>query len=326
MINKNVLKNMVINSCRMGYGAMVLEGYYGSVTESDAVKTLAYAIDRGLMIDTADAYGNGHNEILVSRALKESKEEPFIATKSGIVFDETGRGTDVPTGWGFSLKIDGTPEYVKSSIDASLLRLGVDSVDLWYAHYPDPDVPIEETVGAMAEVVKAGKARAIGLSNVCADEIRRANEVFPVTAVQYEYSLWRREAEKEILPLLREIDGALVAWSPLGGGFFTGKTDIGKEDFRNSNPRYQGDNLKMNLKNYEPLKKIAAELGLSQSQLALAWILNREEDIYPIPGTRNMNRIDENLKAQEISLDKDVMTQIDFIARPGTAEGGTLLK
>lgn len=196
---------------RLGYGAMVLEGYYGASDDEQAIEVIRRALDAGMnMIDTADAYGNGHNESLVGRAIAGRRQDAFVATKFGIVFDEGETGTDLPTGWGFSLKINGTPLYVRKALNASLHRLGVDVIDLWYAHYADPATPVEETVQAMAEGVSDGRVRYIGLSNVSAEQVRRAHKVHQITAVQFEYSLWRREAEVDLLPTLRELGIALV--------------------------------------------------------------------------------------------------------------------
>ncbi|MEJ2040277.1 MAG: aldo/keto reductase, partial [Desulfosarcinaceae bacterium] len=202
---------------------MVLEGIYGAIDEGSALAVLRHALDLGCsLIDTADAYGNGHNEQLVGRALADRRGRAFVATKFGIVFEAGEKGTPVTTGWGFSLPINGRPGYARRALESSLARLAMDHIDLWYLHYPDPDIPIEETVGAMAEMVAEGKVRFLGLSNVTAEQVRRAHKVHPVAAVQYEYSLWRREAETDLLPVLRELGIALVPWSPLGGGFLTG--------------------------------------------------------------------------------------------------------
>ena len=311
---------------RLGYGAMVLEGYYGASDDNDAVKTLQHAIDAGMMIDSADAYGGGHNETLIARTLKESSAEAFIATKFGIVFDENETGTELPTGWGFSLNINGTPEYAHRALEASLKRLGVEAIDLWYAHYLDPATPVEETVGAMAEAVKQGKVRYLGLSNASADEVRRAHAVHPISAVQYEYSLWRREPETELLPTLRELGIALVAWSPLGGGFLTGTVDkLGENDFRQNNPRFTGSNFDANRERFAPLLALAGDFNISPAQLALAWLLHQGQDIFPIPGTRSVQRVDENAQAVSVELDAATLQHIDEIAQPGLAQGATLL-
>lgn len=311
---------------RLGYGAMVLEGFYGSVDEAEAARTLLGALDAGMtMIDSADAYGNGHNEALVGRALK-GRKDAFVATKFGIVFDPEVPGTELPTGWGFSLRINGRPDYAGKALDASLARLGVEAVDLWYLHYPDPAVPIEETVGAMAGMVRAGKVRHLGLSNVTAAQVRRAAAVHPIAAVQYEYSLWRREAEPELLPALRDLGVALVAWSPLGAGFLAGTVgNLENGDFRRNNPRFAGENLGRNADRFAPLRHLAQDLGITPAQLALAWLLHQGTDVFPIPGTRRTERIAENAAAAGIRLDAGTLERIDALARPGLAEGATLL-
>ncbi len=311
----------------IGYGAMVLEGYYGASDDAQAEKTVRHALEAGLtMIDSADAYGAGHNESLIGRAVKGQRDQALIATKFGIVFDENESGTELPTGWGFSLKINGRPEYARKCVDASLKRLGVDTIDLWYLHYPDPATPVEETVGAMADAVKAGKVRALGLSNVTADQVKNAHAVHPIAAVQYEYSLWRREAETELLPALRDLGIALVAWSPLGAGFLTGTVnELDQNDFRQNNPRFTGDNLAVNTDRFSPLMQVAADLEVTPAQLALAWLLHRGDDIFPIPGTRRPQRIIENAGAAGIELTKEMLEKIDTIARPGLAQGNTLV-
>jgi aryl-alcohol dehydrogenase-like predicted oxidoreductase len=311
----------------IGYGAMGLEGYYGNTDEKNAVEVIQHAIDTGCsFIDTADAYGNGHNEQIVSHAMAERRNKTFVATKFGIVFDPNESGTDLPTGWGFSLKINGSPKYVKRALENSLKRLDTSHIDLWYAHYPDPSIPIEETVGAMAEAVHEGKVRYIGLSNVTADQVRKAYGVHPIAAVQYEYSLWRREAETELLPILRELGIALVPWSPLGSGFLTGKVDVlASEDFRNNNPRYQGENFADNKQRFSPLMKLADEYGITAAQLSLAWLLHQGDDIIPIPGTRNIERVIENGKAAEVELSTETVKKISEIAALGLAKGQTLV-
>jgi len=311
----------------IGYGAMVLEGYYGNVDEDDAIATVQHALDTGTtFIDTADAYGNGHNEALLARAVAARREEAFIATKFGIVFEPGRQGTEVPTGWGFSLNINGTPDYARQALNGSLQRLSVEHIDLWYLHYPDPATPIEDTVGAMAEAVKEGKARFLGLSNVTADQVRRAQKVHPIAAVQYEYSLWRREAETQLLPTLRELGIALVPWSPLGSGFLTGSVEtLASDDFRNNNPRYQGENFAANKERFAPLMQLAEELEITPAQLALAWLLHQGEDIVPIPGTRKQSRVTENAAAAEMILISDTIRQISALAAPGLAEGQTLV-
>jgi aryl-alcohol dehydrogenase-like predicted oxidoreductase len=306
---------------------MVLEGYYGGIDEEAAVTVVQQALDQGCsFIDSADAYGNGHNEKLIGRAVVNRRDDAFVATKFGIVFDPEESGTDVPTGWGFSLKINGSPRYAQRSVDASLQRLGLSHIDLWYLHYPDPSTPIEETVEAMAQAVMAGKVRYLGLSNVTAEQVRRAQKIHPIAAVQYEYSLWRREVETELLPTLRELGIALVPWSPLGGGFLTGTIEtVSDDDFRSHNPRYQDENLSANKARFEPLVSLAQKLGVSAAQLSLAWLLHQGDDIIPIPGSRRSERIAENMRAANITLEPETLKAISAIAAPGTARGATLL-
>ena len=327
MIKKRRLGKHDFSVGSLGYGAMVLEGYYGKSDDGQAVSTIHRALDAGMnMIDTADAYGSGHNETLVRRAIAGRRQQAFLATKFVIVFDESEVGTDLPTGWGVSLKINGTPPYVNKALDASLKRLGSDVIDLWYAHYPDPATPIEETVGAMAEGVRAGKVRYLGLCNVTAEQVRRAHKVYPISAVQFEYSLWRREAEAGLLPTLRELGISLVAWSPLGSGFLTGTvTSLDPSDFRQHNPRFKGDNLSVNRDRFSPFMAVARELGVTPAQLALAWLLHQGEDIIPIPGTRRADRVDENAMSADIELAPELLRHINELARPGIAEGATLI-
>jgi len=327
MISRRQLGNKGPEVGCLGYGAMVLEGLYGSVDEAQAIATIQHALDLGMdFIDTADAYGAGHNESLIARAIKGRRDDAFICTKFGIVYDENETGSELQTGWGFSLKINGTPSYVKKSLELSRSRLGVDIIDLWYAHSPDPSIPIEETVGAMAECVQAGDVSYLGLCNVTADEVRRANAVHPIAAVQYEYSLWRREVEATLLPTLRELGIALVPWSPLGGGFLTGEVkSLAEDDFRQNNPRYTGDNLDINRDRFAPLMQLAKDFRITPAQLALSWLLHQGEDIIPIPGTRKPERLEENAASANVQLDAETLAQIDEIAPAGLAEGATLL-
>ena len=327
MIEKRQLGNKGPEVGCLGYGAMVLEGFYGSVDEPQAIATIQHALDLGMdFIDTADAYGAGHNELLIARAIEGRRDDAFICTKFGIVYDENEAGSELETGWGFSLKINGAPAYVKKALEQSRTRLGVEEIDLWYAHYPDPSIPIEETVGAMAECVQAGDVRYLGLCNVTADEVRRANAVHPIAAVQYEYSLWRREVETTLLPTLRELGIALVPWSPLGGGFLTGEVrQLSEDDFRQNNPRYAGENLNINRDRFAPLMELAKDFRITPAQLALAWLLHQGEDIIPIPGTRKTYRLDENAASANVKLDAETLAQIDEIAPAGLAEGATLL-
>ena len=310
----------------LGYGAMVLEGYYGHSDDDQAVETIRHAVDAGMMIDSADAYGAGHNERLIGRATKGLGNQAFVATKFGIVFDENESGTDLPTGWGFSLKLNGRPAYVRKAIDGSLQRLSLDTIDLLYLHYPDPETPIVETVGAMAEGISQGKVRFLGLSNVTAEQVRQAHSIHPIAAVQYEYSLWRREIEIDLLPTLRELGIALVPWSPLGSGFLTGTVEkLNPDDFRHNNPRFNAENLATNRDRFSPFMDVARELDITPAQLALAWLLHQGQDIFPIPGTRRAERIDENARAAKIKLDPASLQRINALARPGLAAGATLI-
>ncbi|HXT13897.1 MAG TPA: aldo/keto reductase [Candidatus Angelobacter sp.] len=328
MVPERVLGKNGPKVSAIGYGAMVLEGYYGATDETAAVETLRHALNIGVnLIDTADAYGNGHNETLLARALKGRRKDCVVATKFGIVFDPGQKGTEFPTGWGFSLKLNGRPEYARRALDDSLQRLRIDEIDLWYLHYPDPDVPIEETVLAMADGVRAGKVRHIGLSNVTAEQVRRAHAAHPIAAVQYEYSLWRREPEQDLLPALRELGIGLVPWSPLGSGFLTGTVhQLAKDDFRNHNPKYTGENLKANTDRFAPLMDLAEKLGITPAQLALAWLLHQAPDIVPIPGSRKKERVSENAAAANVQLSAEVLKQIDCLAPAGAVHGAALVR
>jgi len=327
MIPQRTLGKNNLKVSAIGYGAMVLEGYYGAADESAAVDTLCHALDIGVnFIDTADMYGDGHNETLIGRALKGRRDDCVLATKFGIV-GPNEKGTEFPTGWGFSLRLNGTPEYAPRALDNSLRRLGVDTIDLWYIHFPDPSTPIEETVAAMAEAVRAGKVRHLGLSNVTPEQVRRAHAVHPIAAVQYEYSLWRREPEQKLLPALRELGIALVPWSPLGSGFLTGTVnELSKEDFRQNNPKYSGENLKANTDRFAPLMDLAKSLGITPAQLALAWLLHQRDEIVPIPGSRKKERVSENAAAANVRLSPAVLKQIDELTKSGPVGEKVLVK
>ena len=310
----------------IGYGALGLAGYYGAVSDREAIRALSHALACGAtFIDTADSYGAGLSERIVGRAIR-GRADSFVASKFGIVYDGSHQGTVVQTGWGIALQVNGRPDYVSWAIDRTLERLKKDTIDLWYLHVPDPSVPIEDTVGAMAVAVKAGKARYLGLSNVCADQIRRAHATHPIAAVQYEYSLWRREAEQDLLPTLRELGITLVAWGPLGGGFLTGHVGtLPPGDFRHNNPRYAPQNLAANRERFAPLLRLVAALDMTPAQLALAWLLHRGDDIIPIPGSCRPERIRENVAARDIRLTGEMLRYLDEIAPPGLAAGATLI-
>jgi aryl-alcohol dehydrogenase-like predicted oxidoreductase len=293
----------------MGLGCMGMSEFYGATDTKESIKLLHHALDDGCnFLDTADMYGVGLNEVLLSRVLNKRRDEVFLCTKFGNV-----RSFD-----GSFLGINGKPEYVKRCCDASLMRLGVDVIDLYYQHRVDPEVPIEDTVGAMSELVKAGKVRYLGLSEAGPNTIERAYQVHPITAGQYEYSLWTREIEAEVLPKLREHGIVLVAYSPLGRGFLTGKykdaSVMAKPgDARLNFPRFQGENLEHNRRWLEKIEAMAAARKCTPAQIALAWVLAKGEDIIPIPGTRKIARLHENLAALEITLTDDEMRELNLI-------------
>ncbi len=281
----------------VGLGCMGMSEFYGPSDEAKSVDTLNHALDVGVSFwDTSDMYGSGHNERLLSRVLKERRGDVTLATKFGIV-----RGED-----GSLAGINGRPEYVRQACDASLMRLGVDHIDLYYQHRVDREVPIEETVGAMAELVSAGKVRYLGLSEAGAETLRRASAVHPIAALQTEYSLWSRDLEAEILPACRELGIGLVAYSPLGRGFLTGAfrsiDDLAEDDWRRQNPRFQGEAFDQNLRLADRVRELAEDKGVTPAQLALAWVMSKGADIVPIPGTRSRQRVAENAAAAGIEL------------------------
>jgi len=300
-----------------GLGCMGMSEFYGSTDEVEAVATIRRALELGVtLLDTADIYGPHTNEQLVGEAIADRRDEVVLATKFGIV-----RDPENPSARGVS----GRPDYVMRACDASLRRLAVDHIDLYYQHRVDPDVPIEETVGAMAELVDSGKVRFLGLSEAGAETIRRAHAVHPISAVQSEYSLWTRDPEDEVLPALRELGIGLVAYSPLGRGFLTGQitspSDLGSGDFRAHSPRFQGENFARNLQLVDRVREIAREKGCSPGQLALAWVLAQGDDVVPIPGTKRRRWLEENVEATEISLDAEELARIDEAAPRGAAAG-----
>jgi aryl-alcohol dehydrogenase-like predicted oxidoreductase len=311
----------------LGYGAMVLIGLYGEIGEEEAVGALTHALGRGVtMIDTADAYGtDGSNERVAAAAIAGRRDGVVVATKWGIA-PPGPTSHRVEATYSNEIWIDARPQRARAAAEASLRRLGLDTIDLWYLHFPDPGVPIEETVGAMAELVRAGKVRHLGLSNVGAADLYRAHSVHPITAVQVEYSLWTRTPEQELLPAARELDTGLVAWGPLGNGFLAqpaAQLDAG--DFRHNAPRFQAENLRENVDRFAPLRELADDLGIAPAQLALAWLLGQGNDIVPIPGTRNVDHLDSNVAACEVTLDAATRARIAELAPPGLAAGPALL-
>lgn len=301
---------------RMGLGCMGMSEFYGPGDEAESIRTIHRALDLGMnFLDTADIYGLGRNEELVGKAIRDRRDEAVLATKFGNVRGEDGS-------W---LGVSGKPEYVRKCCDASLRRLGVEVIDLYYQHRVDPATPIEDTVGAMAELVRQGKVRHLGLSEAAPATIRRACTVHPIAALQTEYSLWTRDPEDEVLPTCRELGVGFVAYSPLGRGIFGGRIksldDVSEGDYRRSSPRFVGENLAHNLSLVERLEETAAEKKCRPAQLALAWLLARGPDVFPIPGTKRVDRLEENAGALDVQLAPEDIARLEAAFPPGAAKG-----
>lgn len=311
----------------IGFGAMVLSpGMYGEIDDDRALTALRHAFDAGAtFVDTSDAYGDGHNESLVGQAIAGRRDDVVVATKFGLNIHEGAERHAFPVAYAFGeLAVNAEPRYVRGYAEGSLRHLDTDVIDLYYLHFPDPQVPVEDTAGAAADLVVAGLVRHFGLSNVTEEELRRAHATHPVTAVQVEWSMWK-PIPPELLATADELGVGIVAWSPLGGGFLTGTVaNLGDADFRRNAPRFQGDNLALNNDRYASVRRLAEGLAITPGQLALAWLLHQHPAVVPIPGSRTPAHIDENIDAARIDLHPDTLDQVDSLLA-GTVPAGAAL-
>jgi aryl-alcohol dehydrogenase-like predicted oxidoreductase len=314
-VDRRTLGSEGLEVSEQGLGCMGMSAWYGPTDEAESIATIHRAFELGItFLDTADVYGQGANEELVGRAIAGRRDEVVLATKFGNRWFDDGSRT-----------IDGSPDYVREAIDASLRRLNVEYVDLYYQHRVDADTPIEETVGALADLIHAGKVKHIGLSEAGPETIRRAHAVHPITALQSEWSLWTRDPEADVLPTVRELGIGFVAYSPLGRGFLAGRfsspDELSDDDFRKNHPRMQGRNLERNRELAEHVQELAAEKGCTPAQLALAWVLSRGDDVVPIPGTKRRTYLEQNAAASELELTSADLEQLDEAFPPGVAAG-----
>ncbi|MGH2906586.1 MAG: aldo/keto reductase [Solirubrobacterales bacterium] len=326
MLKQVPLGSQGLQVSREGLGCMGMSDFYGATDDTESTATIHKALELGVtLFDTADMYGPHINEELVGRALREHRDDVVIATKFGIRRRDLEAGYDGPAYPASPVTIDGTPEYVHAACDASLKRLGVDHIDLYYQHRVSLDTPIEETVGAMGELVQAGKVRYIGLSEAAPDTVRRAHATFPITALQTEYSLWSRDPEKELLSTVRDLGIGFVPYSPLGRGFLAGRfrslDELDEGDYRAATPRFSGENLDKNLALVERVEALAHEKGVSTAQLALAWVLAQGDDIVPIPGTKRRVYLEQNVGAAEIELTADDIAALEEAVPVGAVAG-----